>query len=230
VYSGGADQPCLAGDICNTGFCVEATSCPNGLGKCCKTASNCTGDGSCADPNRICAFASVCGSGPTANSSQCCAPFGGLNQACAADNSCSDSLVCIQDPAVCPSGLQACCMDPGSLGQPCLPGDVCDAGMDCVSVVTATVTPAKRCVKAGGLLERCHANNTCDTGLTCLGDFSAGTSGQCQDSLFTCCRQVPTGAMSQPCGANDTCDGGLTCTQGYGACQYPEVTRCCQHA
>ncbi len=107
LYSGQIDQPCQAGGTCYAGFCVSSSSCPNGLASCCKAAPACSAQGTCGEPDTICAFSSKCRSGM--NIDQCCVPSGGRDQACGPQHTCAQQLSCVQDPAQCPNGLQECC-------------------------------------------------------------------------------------------------------------------------
>lgn len=241
MNAGNTDQPCLSGGTCNTGFCTASSSCPGGIANCCKTAPACSSTGTCTDTTRTCAFSSKCGTmGGIGSVDQCCVPTGHKNQSCDASNACPDpSLQCIQDPAICPDGLQTCCMQPGSDHQPCLngAGGTCDSGLACFNLGMNSCIPnsqlANCCITAGSLGNRCKPDRSCDGGLACLMSGMGGatvTPATCNDPMaFECCRSVPTGDVGQACGVNNACNAGLACISGgMTPCSIPGMTACCQ--
>ncbi len=213
--AGQTDQPCLAGNSCNSGFCVSSPSCPGGLSSCCKAAVACTAESTCTDSSSVCAFSTRCGGGGVA--SQCCAPWGHQNQACGPQGACGSGLSCVQEPALCPDGLQECCLDLGAAGQPCAPGDTCDVGLSCFSGLGygscgPNSSLNKCCLPSGHAGERCNQNNTCSDGLACLWPWDAASTTPCNGSTGNqCCREVPAGAVGNQCKPDNTCDPGLTC-------------------
>jgi hypothetical protein len=234
--TGGSNEACGAGDLCDPGFSCRA-GCTNGLPKCCQEGGGlwqvCLDGGLCEE-------GLTCGTGLCEGGlPECCKPV-----ACGANNTCGQGLRCVPGSnGLCGRGTSMvnCCLPAGGAGEVCKAGNSCDGTLTCVtSHETEACAPPGTdpmayyqvgcCLAQGGPYEPCRSDQSCDEGLSCL----PGAPGVCSASPIGsggCCQ--PAGGLLQPCRIDNTCDQGLSCLTGApGVCpgavssSYP----CCQLA
>lgn len=209
VPAGSLNQPCRAGNTCDTMMgnlvCAASTGCPGGLATCCLQAGQT--DQPCLDGN-IC-NTGFCVSSPSCPGGlqNCCKPA----QACSAQGTCSDPTTVCAFSTSCGGGAASqCCAPWGQKGQACGPGHSCSTGsLTCVQEPTKCSGGLQECcLEPGASGQPCLPGDTCNAGLTCFNGLPYGSCGA-GSPLTTCC--LPAGHAGERCYANNSCADSLVC-------------------
>ena len=225
-----ANKPCAAGEVCQSGFCVD------GGAECstCGTSDDCVNGLVCAQVGPSLNCTKSCSQSSECNSGWTCAPSSnGVGSTCIPEvnqctgclvDGCEDGQTCNPSTGMCTTPVAQCgnCVNDGQCGEGFRCYGKADGTKFCVPECADGSCPANgTCVDAGNGIGVCEWTSVgpCCLGENCGGPTDPCDSMECSAPTAICLNGVCVAcAQDSDCPGDQVCNASLECEDGQQQC------------